>query len=218
MGELLSLRQYAQRRKDAGRQGGTHVAVSKAIKTGRLVRAVRATPTGRVRIDPAIADREWDDRTDPSQQRDEDPPASAAPPAAASEQPGKPARLQTGALIPDAFPPKEAPRTGLNLSDQRAALVAFNARMAQLEFEQRSGNLVPKRDVEREAMRLGRKLRDALLALPNRLAPELAAETDPHTVRERLLRELHSILENLGHDDHAKPPMPAPPAPHEHGG
>jgi hypothetical protein len=53
------------------------------------------------------------------------------------------------------------------------------------------GELASRTEVEQEAQRLSRQLRDACLQLPSRLAAQLAAETDEATVRE--LFESHRI-------------------------
>jgi hypothetical protein len=61
---LLSIRAYARRRKVS------HTAVEDAISTGRISRAIRSrAPSGRVKIDPALADAEWDANTHPGNAR-----------------------------------------------------------------------------------------------------------------------------------------------------
>jgi hypothetical protein len=61
------LRAYARHRKAAGLPGHTHRAVQQAIDSGRLTDAAREID-GELVIDFAVADREWEARTDPTRQ------------------------------------------------------------------------------------------------------------------------------------------------------
>jgi hypothetical protein len=60
----MSLRAYARRRAELGLAGVSTVAVSKAIKGGRLKASVIRDARGQPKIaDPVLADREWNSRT-----------------------------------------------------------------------------------------------------------------------------------------------------------
>jgi hypothetical protein len=67
--------------------------------------------------------------------------------------------------------------------------------MAEQEARRRAGALVEVAAVEREYGRALRIARDAILAVPPRTAPVLAAETDAATVDALLRRELVQALE-----------------------
>ena len=79
---LSSQRSYAEHRKFAGLPGGTQAAVHRALKAGRISYA-----PGTSLIDAAVADRDWEQRTEPRPQF----PARAArqsPPAVVGDTPG----------------------------------------------------------------------------------------------------------------------------------
>jgi hypothetical protein len=69
---LLSLRAYAKHR------GVTLQAVRKAIDDGRI--QTTTDPNGKVRVDPAAADKAWEETTDPAKQRKPEADASAKTP------------------------------------------------------------------------------------------------------------------------------------------
>ena len=50
--------------------------------------------------------------------------------------------------------------------------------MAQLEYEEKSGTLTDTAKVKQDAFKVGRIIRDELLAIPDRMADVLAAEDD----------------------------------------
>ena len=71
---------------------------------------------------------------------------------------------------------------------------AFRAKMAKLEYEEKSGTLTEAAKVKQDAFKAGRIIRDELLAIPDRMADVMAAEHDPRKVRELLQEELEAIL------------------------
>ena len=74
----------------------------------------------------------------------------------------------------------------------------FRAKMARLDYEEREGKLVDAARVREDAFpRWGRMLRDGALAIPDRMADILAAESDPAKVRQILMDELETVLEKL---------------------
>jgi transcriptional regulator with XRE-family HTH domain len=60
---------------------------------------------------------------------------------------------------------------------------------------QRSGRLIDATVARREAFESARSIRDAVLAVPDRLSAELAAESDAGRVHSRLREELRAALE-----------------------
>jgi hypothetical protein len=79
----------------------------------------------------------------------------------------------------------------------RAAREAYNAKLAELNFRQRAGQLVDAATVRRRAFENARVVRDALLLLPDSIGAELAAETDPIKVQNKLRLEITRVLEEL---------------------
>ncbi|WP_409757943.1 hypothetical protein [Aestuariivirga sp.] len=97
-----------------------------------------------------------------------------------------------------ALPPKPVNSYGVVddacCSHSRARRAAAEAGLAQLAYETKAGVLVDGKAVEREWFETLRTLRDRLLSVPDRLAPVLAAETDPVEVSNLIFDELAEIL------------------------
>ena len=129
---------------------------------------IRTTPDGS--IDVEQADRDWERNTGP-----------AAPPRRAPTEQG----------IPPGTP------RGPSFAQSRAVRELYLARMAKLDFEERSGTLVHLVDVENTLFVVDRVLRDHLLSLPDRLAASLAAETEATQVRSILRKEIWDGLTEL---------------------
>jgi phage terminase Nu1 subunit (DNA packaging protein) len=169
--ELLSLRAYAERR------GVALSTVQAAIRTGRI--STVPGPGGEPKIDPEIADREFEANTDPSKQ-------------------GR--KENVGDLIA-----KENARAVKSDSDHgsatndymkwRARREQLNAQLKELEYEQKSGKLVNAEEARREFFKIAREARDAIMNIPERISGQLAAETDEHAVRMLLKTELTRALE-----------------------
>jgi len=185
--ELVSLRAYARSRRERGLPGGTHAAVRKAIAAGRLERAV-VVREGKPSIEPELADAEWERRTDATMSR-------------GPEQSGDPTAGRPGGSLDDApaFEARASSDSGVAEQARRAQAVrlTFQAKLAELEYRQRSGELVRAEDVRLEQSRAARAVRDRLRALPDSSASLLAAETDPHRVRALLSAQIDRILADL---------------------
>ncbi|KAA0246013.1 MAG: hypothetical protein EDM70_00010 [Candidatus Brocadia sp. AMX2] len=78
--------------------------------------------------------------------------------------------------------------------------------MAELEFKEKNGELVPAKDVKDAAFLKARQIRDGLLIIPNRISDLLAGEInaagriDKTRVHEILGKELRQALENLSNN------------------
>lgn len=166
----VGVRAYARQR------GVSPEAVSKAIKAGRLAESVTYDAKGNPKIDPTVADQEWGAFTHPT---------------------------HGGVRSPKAEKPVEdeisAPKgnAAATFAQSRAVKEAYLARLAKLEFEEKSGLLVNADAVKNEAFKLARIVRDGILNIPDRLSAELAAESDTFTVHKRLTDELRKALEAL---------------------
>jgi len=71
------------------------------------------------------------------------------------------------------------------------------ADLAALELAKKSGELVEFKRVEEAAFAAGRLLRDTVLGLPTRLAPELAAMNDTFQIEIRMRDELRQIFSDV---------------------
>src|SRR5262249_34692451 len=96
-----------------------------------------------------------------------------------------------------------APRLVSSYAASRAAREAYLARLAKLEFEERSGKLVDADQVRAEIFALGRRLREAFIGLPVRGAPLLVGRADQAEVHAVLTQEIMPCLAELS----SAPPM-----------
>lgn len=170
-GPGMSIRAYAKRR------GVSHVAVLNAIKKGRLGAGVQ---DGRI-VDPDLADKEWERRTDlsraPSAVKER---AKASPPASS----GSPSSLPA--------PSGGAPSAheGMSLTEASATEKIWRAKLAELKYRQDAGELVPAKEVETRLQSLFTRIRTKLLGIPTR-AKQAMPHLEPKDLGlfEQLVRE-----------------------------
>lgn len=79
----------------------------------------------------------------------------------------------------------------------RAIREAFSARLCELEYREKSAKLIDKADLRLKLAKMHMGLRDSLKAIPDRVAPILAAETEQAKVHTLLLNEISGVLEDL---------------------
>jgi hypothetical protein len=106
-------------------------------------------------------------------------------------------RERSEAIEREAAPAGCAPAAavpGLTFTQARIEREKAQTALALLEVEKRSGRLVERAAVNREAYELGRSLRENLLALPDALADELAELDEREEIRARLAEELEHAL------------------------
>jgi hypothetical protein len=87
--------------------------------------------------------------------------------------------------------------SGLEYSKARAVRESYLARMAKMDFEERSGKLVNRDEVQVAAFGRFRALRDGMLNIPDRLAAVLAAESDAARVHDLLSTEIRKALQEF---------------------
>ena len=166
---VVSLRAYARHR------GVSLRAVQKAIQAGRIT----TTPDGKINIERA--DAEWERNTSP-QQRAVPTPVRKSPVVA----------RQPAADIPQRT---DLSGTGsLDYAKARAIREQYLARLAKIEFEERSGKLISRDEVQVAAFNKFRTFRDGMLNIPDRVAAVLAAESDLHKVPDGLTTEIRKAL------------------------
>ena len=167
----LSIRAYARHR------GVSHVAVKKAIDSGRI------TPESDGTIEPNRADLEWAQNTVSTRKPT---PAKTAPAAVESPrarvmEPAEPAApvLSTG---------------GTSLLQARTVNEVVKAQTNKVRLAQLKGDLVDRSQAIAHVFRLARTERDAWLNWPARIAAQMAAklESDAH--------ELHVAIESAVRD------------------
>jgi hypothetical protein len=91
-------------------------------------------------------------------------------------------------------------------ASSRAAREVYMARLAKLEFEERSGKLMDADQVRAQIFGLGRRLRDAFLGLPDRMAPVVTGQSDQAEVHRILTEEVTTCLAELSSAQALSPP------------
>ena len=142
----LSVRAYARHR------GVSHVAVLKALRSGRIVVGADGT------IDPAVADQTWQERT-----------AARMPPPVAPPEPVPGALGVSG---------DTSSSDGSAYHRARAAALEVDVQTKRLALEQRRGMLISRDRAVLKAFSFSRMLRDRWLGWPARVGPLMAAQFD----------------------------------------
>jgi hypothetical protein len=84
--------------------------------------------------------------------------------------------------------------SGPSFAQSRAIREAYNARLAKISYEEKSGSLVKIDLIKVAWFNTLRVLRDRVLNMPDRMAPLLSAEGDPKVIRDLLDKELRQVL------------------------
>lgn len=157
----------------------SHLGVSPAYvtKLGKQGRLVELEENGRRVVDFELSDRLVKNTADMARA---DNGANAAPRVAASVAPSS-----------------EGGRVEVIFRQAQAQERAYNAKLTELEYRQKVGQLVPVADVRKVAIETARNVREAVLAIPDRVVSILAAETDPARVHVILLNEIRQALSGL---------------------
>jgi len=156
----------------ARHKGVSREAVSKAIRTGRLFASLVEENGQKTKLNLDLANREWVENTDTKRKKFED---------IDQDQENVPALRQK-------MPP---------LNQSRLVLETYKARLAKLEYEEKVGKLIDADQVRESAFKLARQTRDGVLNIADRVAADLAAETDAFKVHARLTKEIREALRAL---------------------
>jgi hypothetical protein len=176
----LSIRAYARHR------GVSHVAVKKAIDTGRI------TPESDGTINAEQADRDWAQNTLVQGKRSVPPRATPATTAAtATAQPAREAP-EPGIAVPSAG--------GTSLLQARTVNEVVKAQTNKVRLARLKGDLVDRNQAVAHVFKLARSERDAWLNWPARVGPPLAATlgVDAHTLHVALETAVREHLAELG--------------------
>lgn len=162
-------------------RGCSKAAVTHATKA-RIADAV-VEQDGRRWLDRDLALELWNKNTMATHNAKISRPDPTTPPATAAEL-----RKRVQALPDDQIP---------DLNESRAKREHYQAELAKLQCQQQRGELVEAEEVRREAFKLGRTIRDSLMALPDRLAAQLAGTSDTRLCHILLSQELTTALRVL---------------------
>ncbi|MEO5332843.1 MAG: hypothetical protein H7839_12535 [Magnetococcus sp. YQC-5] len=141
------------------------------------VAVIKAVQDGRIKkdssgkIDSDLADLAWNENTDPTKQRKQE--TTARPP---------------GSQLDPQHP---------SVATSRAKEAALKVKLLEMEFEQKSGELVSLKTVTKEAFECGRRVRDMMEAIPVRVSAILVAMTDRREIETLLAKEISNALADL---------------------
>ena len=182
----LSIRAYARHR------GVSHVAVKKAIDTGRI------TPLPDGTIDPVAADAQWAANTTPTRRSvAAEPREEPQAPAAARDIPQASAKV----VRESAEPPTPALSTGgTSLLQARTVNEVVKAQTNKVRLARLKGELVDRSQAVAHVFKLARAERDAWLNWPARISSQMAAGlgVDPHVLHVALDAAVRQQLQDLG--------------------
>jgi hypothetical protein len=191
----ISLREMGRRMDVSG------VAVRKAINTGRIpADCVGVHPTnGRpVILDYERAAKHWRDNTmqgknhAAGQRRADKIGTPRGKTGGVDDQRGALAGESTASLDQSA-----ANTSAGQYQKARTVRETYQAKLAQLDYEEKAGELVRRDDLRVELFNASRGMRDRLGQLPDRLSGELAGMTDQHAVALMLQTEITNALEEI---------------------
>lgn len=105
--------------------------------------------------------------------------------------------------VPPTSPRQTEPGGGqqpTSFAQAKLAEMVYRAKLRRLDFETRSGKLIAADEVKVKWFAVARQIRDKILAMPAKLAPQLAALTDARGVRELMDQEITAMLRALQDD------------------
>ncbi len=186
----LSIRAYARHR------GVSHVAVKKAIDTGRI------TPLPDGTIDPVAADAQWAANTAPTRRSVAAEPKEAPQLAAATrETPQAPTSASNRTQREVADPPTPALSAGgTSRLQARTVNEVGKAQTNKVRLARLKGALVDRSQAVAHVFKLARAERDAWLNWPARISAQMAAGlgVDPHVLHVELDAAVRQQLQDLG--------------------
>jgi hypothetical protein len=179
----LSIRAYARHR------GVSHVAVKKAIDTGRI------TPLSDGTIDPDTADAQWTQNTLQ--------PRKAAQAAVASSTKARTAPRENQPAPQREPSEPSAPALsagGTSLLQARTVNEVLKAKLKQVELAEKKDELVDRAKALAHVFKLARNERDAWLNWPARVSGQMASQlgVDPHTMHIAVEAAVREHLIELG--------------------
>ena len=184
----LSIRAYARHR------GVSHVAVKKAIDTGRI------TPLPDGTIDPVVADAQWAANTTPTRRSMADA-ASDKTTQQVSASPREIPQASARAVRETPEPPTPALSSGgTSLLQARTVNEVVKAQTNKVRLAQLKGELVDRAQAVAHVFKLARPERDAWLNWPERISAQMAAGLgmEPHALHVALDAAVREQLQDLG--------------------
>lgn len=89
---------------------------------------------------------------------------------------------------------------GSTLNGERTLKEKTIRELKEIDLAEKRKELVSAAQVKKDFFEIARKVRDNLLNIPGRIAPEIAAEVDPHRCEILLDKEIREVLEGLAYE------------------
>ena len=89
----------------------------------------------------------------------------------------------------------------IDYAEARRRKELAQAQLAELDLAEKEGELIEVATVESEAFTAGKKVKDGLSNIPDRISPLLAAEADKNAIYRMLTTEINQVLEFLVTDE-----------------
>lgn len=183
--EKLSIRQFAKL------VGVSDVAVGKAIKTGKIVKAIDWSNPKRPKIDPILAVKEWGRNTDPSSGRsDKINDTMEVVPKGKKVSP-----TEKYEVVRETEP--QPAHGGRSITEIKRQTAEVKLRLAAVELKQKQGQLVDKDLVYRSLFAAGQEMRTAMQSIPDRCIDNIMAAQDRNEAHTILYNEITYALERL---------------------
>ena len=149
----------------------SRAAVTKKVKSGKLDGAI-VNHNGKKLVNKEEAFRLWDLQAPPSK----------------NLTVRKQLKKEIDAKLDDEIP---------SYAESKAKREHFLAELARLDVDQKKKDLIPVSDIKKSSFEIGRAIRENLSNLADRLASQIAGETDPQIIHRLLTEEHRAALEQL---------------------
>ena len=159
--------------------------VSKMLKQGIISRGVVEIKSGTrtvYDIDPKKADVDYEENRSLMNRPDSKPKGARKPKLTLPEMEDAAQAAWTG---------------GITRADAERINAQYNAALKKLTYEERTGKVIMASEVAKDAAHAGRLVKERLTAIPARIAPLVAIESDPFQCEQVMKKEINQILEEI---------------------
>jgi hypothetical protein len=166
--KIMNQADYAKHR------GVSRALITQALQSGKISATTALDGTRLINVEEA--DREWEQNTFIGNKR---------------------GKSGDSVMSEESIEEAKEPSAGNTYAKSRAFRETALARLTHLELQRKMGQLVDARAVELQAFADGRKIRNAMISIPDRVAPILAAENDVVKIHSILAKEIIATLKGL---------------------
>lgn len=175
--QWISIKAYARHR------GCSDTAVHKAIKAGKIAKGYKRLGE-KPFINPAVADKEWNDSSDPNYER--------------VAKSGKPVFENAPAETAEK---DVTPSSNATLQAAKRAQAVYKAKYMELEYKEKAGKLVDKDSVYKALFAAGQELRAEFQSIPDRYIDTILAAKSRNEAHKLLFEAIATALNKLADID-----------------